>query len=209
MKDAPLPPFGGPASRSDPPDPSPLEWETEMKLLNNRFFLGDLTKWTVVTTIVFAAILIPLLGFSGGREGLEAAILFLALPPVLIFVSTLIFILLMGNRLPLRFRIDAEGLHMKSVSRRVRNINRTAMILGALAGKPGAVGAGAIGASQENTSIGWEELSKVRFHPADRVVFLKGGIFSRIRVYATPQNYESVAERIRNRLPAHAEVTTF
>jgi len=198
----PSPGFSGP----HPPGSEPpfLEWETEMKLLNDRFFLADLVKWTGLTTLLFAAILVPLFGFSGGPEGLRAALLFLAIPPVLLLVSTLIFILVMGNRLPLGFRIDEEGIRMRSLSKRVSNINRAAMVIGALAGKPGAVGAGAIGASQERCFIPWEDLRKVRFFPEQGVIFLKGGIFSRIRIYAEPAVYEAAARVILSRLPAAA-----
>jgi hypothetical protein len=113
----------------------------------------------------------------------------------------------MGNRLPLAFRVDALGVNMQSASKRVTNINRTAMVLGVLAGKPGMVGAGAIGASQENTTIAWQDLRKVCFHPVQQVIFLKGGIFSRIRVYCTPQNYPSVERLIRSRMPATVNAT--
>jgi hypothetical protein len=95
---------------------------------------------------------------------------------------------------------------MKSVSRRVKNINRTAMIVGMLAGKPGMVGAGAIGESQERTSIAWSSVRRVRFHPAQGVVFVKGGILSRLRLYCTPQNYQAVEQIIRSHLPAVADV---
>lgn len=192
---------------TSPPPADGLEWESEMKLINNRFFLGDLLKWTIATMLVCAAIFIPLFGISGGKDGLFAALLFLSLPPVLIFLGTFIFVIIMGNRVPMAFRIDALGVNMRSVSKRVKSINRTAMILGVLAGKPGMVGAGMAGASQENTTIAWQDLRKVRFHPVQQVIFLKGGILSRIRVYCTPQNYPSVEHLIRSRMPSTANVS--
>lgn len=195
-----------PLAEVSPPAADGLEWESEMKLINNRFFLGDLVKWTLVTMLVCAAIFIPLFGSSGGKDGLFAALLFLSLPAILIFLGTFIFVIIMGNRVPMVFRIDAHGVNMRSVSKRVKNINRTAMILGVLAGKPGMVGAGVAGASQENTTIAWQDLRKVRFHPVQQVIFLKGGILSRIRVYCTPQNYPSVEHLIRSHMPATANV---
>ena len=187
---------------------STLVWQVEAKLLNNRFFLGDMIKTTTITMAVCAAIFIPLFGISGGLKGVEAALIFLCIPLVLILLGTLIFVLIMGNRLPMEFTIDRDGINMKSISRRVTNINRTAMILGALSGKPGAVGAGALGASQENTTILWPDLSKVRFYQKDNVIFLKGGILSRIRLYCLPQNYAQVSQMIRCRLPDKAIVET-
>jgi hypothetical protein len=51
--------------------------------------------------------------------------------------------------------------------------------------------------SQQSTTIAWNELRKIRFYPAQRVIFLKGGIFSRIRLYCTAQNYEAVAKTVK------------
>lgn len=185
-----------------------LEWQSDMKLLNNRFFLGDLVKWSGLTVLVCGVFFFGLFGLDGGRDGVQVVLVFMSIPLVLIFLGTLIFALIMGNRVPMEFRLDDDGIHMKSVSRRVKNINRTAMIVGMLAGKPGMVGAGAIGASQERTSIAWSSLRRVRFHPAQGVVFVKGGILSRLRLYCTPQNYQAVEQIIRSHLPAVADVTT-
>ena len=42
----------------------------------------------------------------------------------------------------------------------------------------------------------------------DNVIFLKGGILSRIRLYCLPQNYAQVSQMIRCRLPDKAIVET-
>ncbi len=204
------PPESAAAAPLAPPalQTSDLEWQSDMKLLNNRFFLGDLAKWTVLTTIACGVFFMLLFGLAGNGNGVQVALVFMTIPPVLIFLGTLIFALIMGNRLPMAFRVDSNGIHMKSLSKRVKNINRTAMVVGVLAGKPGMVGAGAIGASQERTSIVWHELHRVRFHPDQRVIFVKGGILSRLRVYCTPQNYKAVEQTILNNLPSDAYVTT-
>jgi len=183
-----------------------LKWQADMTLLTNRFFLVDMAKCIGITMMVFGVIIITIFGMSGGAKGMVGALLLLALPLVLIVLGTLIFVAIMGNRLPMEFTIDSYGIRMKSISRRVAGINRTAIVLGILAGKPGAIGAGQLGRAQENTSIAWSELSKIRFYPDQRVIYLKGGFLSRIRVYCTPQNYPTAEQTIRGLCPSHAVI---
>jgi len=181
-------------------------WQAEMTLLGNRFFLADLGKWLGLTLLVCAAIFVPLLGVAGGAKGVEAAFLFLGIGACLLILGTLLFVAIMGNRVPMEFTVDGDGVIMRTVSRRVKGINAATIVLGALARKPGAVGAGVIGASQQSTTIAWDELRRIRFFPAERVIFLKGGIFSRIRVYCTEQNYAAVEATIRQRKPPAADI---
>jgi len=174
-----------------------MVWQSEMTLLNNRFFLGDFLKWFSLTLLICLAFFVPLFGIPGGADGVWAALLIVGIGACLLVVSTLLFAAIMGNRVPMEFQIGEGGVAMRSVSKRVKGINRLTMILGLLSGKPGAVGAGAIGASQENSSIPWDELRKVHCYPDQRVIFLKGGILSRIRLYCSAENYEAVEKKVR------------
>ena len=176
-----------------------LVWQADMTLLNNRFFLADLVKWLGWTLLVCLAIFIPLMGIPGGAQGVRAALLFTGIGAVLLIFSTLLFVVIMGNRVPLEFTLNNDGIQMRTVSRRIKGINLIAILFGVLARKPGAVGAGAIGMSGQNTRIAWNELRIIQFHPAQRVIFLKGGILSRIRLYCTTQNYQAVAAMIGER----------
>jgi hypothetical protein len=166
-------------------------------------------KWLTLTMLVSAALLLPIFGIPGGWGGIQAALLILLIGFTAMIMGTLIFALIMGNRLPMAFKVDAEGVNMKSVSSRVKNINRGAILVGLLARKPGVIGAGMAGRSQEETTIPWNELRKVDFYPAHRVIFLKGDIFSRIRLYCTPANYSAVEQCIRKQLSAGTTVKVF
>jgi hypothetical protein len=173
-----------------------LVWQTDMMLLNNRFFLADCVKWLGWSLGISLAIFLPLFGIPGGVDGMRTAFLMTGIGAVLLIFSTLLFVLIMGNRVPMEFSINNDGIQMRTRSKRMKSINKIAIIFGVLARKPGAIGAGALGRSGQNTHIAWNELSKIQFHPAQRVIFLKGGILSRIRLYCTAQNYAVVAARI-------------
>ena len=176
-----------------------LVWQADMTLLNNRFFLADLVKWLGWTLVISLAIFLPLFGIPGGVDGMWTALLMTGIGAVLLIFSTLLFVMIMGNRVPMEFTLNSDGIQMRSGSKRMKGINLIAILFGVLARKPGAVGAGALGMSGQNTRIAWNELRKIQFHPAQRVIFLKGGIFSRIRLYCTPQNYQAVAAMVEKR----------
>jgi hypothetical protein len=176
-----------------------LVWQADMTLLNNRFFLADLVKWLGWTLLVCLAIFIPLMGIPGGAQGVRAAFLFTGTGAVLLIFSTLLFVLIMGNRVPMEFTLDNDGIQMRTVSKRIKKINLVAILFGVLARKPGAIGAGALGMSGQSTRIAWNELRKIQFHPVQRVIFLKGGILSRIRLYCTAQNYQACAAMVGER----------
>ena len=189
-------------------DDSLLEWQAEMKLLTNRFFWGDMGKCLGLTLLALLSFTIPIFLSSGAQKGLQGAVIILSIPTVLVLFGTLIFIVIMGNRVPMEFKIDSAGVRMQSVSKRIKGINRAAIVLGLLAGKPGAVGAGELGRTQEKCCIAWNELHKVRYYPNQRVIFVNGGFLSKIRVYCTPENYSNVAGRIRAKTPPQAVVST-
>lgn len=186
-----------------------LEWDAEMTLLNNRFFLGDATRWLALTMIVCAVIFIPVFGIPGGWQGIRAAVWILLIGLAFMVIGTLVFVLIMGNKVPMVFKMDARGVNMKAVSRRMQNINRGAILLGLLTRNPGAVGAGMAGRAQQDVTIQWNELREVHFYPAHRVIFLKGDIFSRIRLYCTPANYAVAEQIIRKHISTRVAVKIF
>lgn len=169
--------------------------------MNNRFFVGDWVKWCILATVACAAIFIPLFGLVGGGRSLAVAFCLTAIAPVVMVVATLSYAVLVGNQTTMRFKISDLGVTMKIESKRLKAVNRLAVVLGLLARRPGAIGAGTVAMSQEETEIPWDELSQVRFYPADRVIFLRGDILSRIRVYCSPDNYDTAERMIRGCAP--------
>lgn len=178
---------------------APLVWQIEVKLLGNRFFLRDTCKWMTWSTFIGGILLVAIFGLAGGAGGVRAAVLITLIGVALMLLSTGLFVALMGNKLAFEFALDEVGVHMKSVSRRVKWINRLTLILGVLARKPGVAGAGAAAMSQESTTIAWNELSRVSYFPNDQAIFLRGDLLTRIRLYCTAQNYTLVEQKIRER----------
>jgi hypothetical protein len=111
-------------------------------------------------------------------------------------MSVLIYVAVMGNRVPIEFEVDARGARMRALSRRSKGIALAAIAAGGAAGNAGAVGAGIAARAQERTAVPWDELSEVRLFPEDRVIYLRGDAFSRLRLYCTADNYARVAAMV-------------
>jgi hypothetical protein len=89
-----------------------------------------------------------------------------------LLVLILVMLVFFGNRFPMGFSLGPQGAMVVSLSRRGRWGNRLAVILGALAGKPGVAGAGLLGMAQETVGVAWDDVRRVNIHAPARVISL-------------------------------------
>jgi hypothetical protein len=115
----------------------------------------------------------------------------------LLMLLILVMLGFFGNRFPMGFALGPHGAMVVSLSRRGRWGNRLAVVLGALAGKPGVAGAGLLGMAQETTGVPWDEVRRLKIHAPIRVISLMDGWHVVMRLYCTPQNYEAVLRAVQ------------
>ncbi len=116
----------------------------------------------------------------------------------LLVLLILVMLGFFGNRFPMGFALGPQGAMVVSLSGRGRWGNRLAVVLGALAGKPGVAGAGLLGMAQETTGVAWDEVRRLKIHAPARVISLMDSWHVVMRLYCTPQNYEAVLKRGAN-----------
>lgn len=167
-----------------------LAWDITVPLLTNRFMLFDFARWMLLTYAAMALIAC-LIGLFA--RDMKVFIGILQLFGLICAGMTVLFVLIMllffGNRMELAFAIDADGINALVASRRAKTGNRLAILLGILAGKPGAVGAGMLARDQENKRLEFSELRRVRFSPGPAVISLRDKWFMHVRLYCLPDNY--------------------
>lgn len=179
----------GRRAASEPVKPL-LAWDIAVPLLTNRFMLFDFIRWMLLTCAVMAlaACLIGLFALS-----MKVFLGILKLFGLICIGMTVLFLLIMlfffGNRMELAFAIDKSGISALVASRKAKAGNRLAILLGVLAGKPGAVGAGLLGRDQEHTRLEFSELRWVRFSPGAAVISLRDKWFRHVRLYCRPDDY--------------------
>ena len=109
----------------------------------------------------------------------------------------LVMLVFFGNRFPMGFVLGPQGAMVASLSQRGRWGNRLAVILGALAGKPGVAGAGLLGMSRESVGISWDEVRRLHIHPKTRVISLMDSWHVVLRLYCTPKNYDQILPAVQ------------
>jgi hypothetical protein len=170
-----------------------MEWDFSFPLATNRFFLYDMAKALFWTFLIFDIIIISIFLFQ--KNG-EIVLPFLGISGLLLlgfFILILaIALLVFGNRYPVHFRINPEGVQYESRSRRGAALNRAAMILGMLAGKPSVAGAGILAVSQESSHVDWEEVHRIRDHTAQGVITVMNRWRVVVRLYCAPEDYSRI-----------------
>jgi hypothetical protein len=178
-----------------------LTFETEVRLLTNRYMLYDFVRWMGLTYAAMGLVA-GIIGLAVGD--MDAFVGIVSLFAMICAGMTVLFVLIMllyfGNRLKLAFRIDAAGVAAQVVSRRARAGNRLAVVLGTLAGNPGAVGAGLVARSQENIRIDFEDIRRVRYDAARGVISLRDKWFRHLRMYCPEGRYAEAARLVSDGL---------
>lgn len=178
--------------------PEEIFWEINVPLLTDQFIMYDLLKvWGISSLILFLIMTAIFIYERNWRN-------FFNVLPVLGLVSLgilALFILVMlvyfGNRFPMGFGLGPQGALATSLSRRGRWGNRLAVILGALAGKPGLAGSGLLAMARESVGVSWDEVRRIKVHSKARVISLMDSWHVAVRLYCTPKNYDIVLQSVQ------------
>jgi hypothetical protein len=126
----------------------------------------------------------------------------------MLLVSLLTLGVIFGNRWPLEFTIEPDGVVMNNVSEKAHAIHRMSWILAILTGRPLMAGPGLIAQSREVVAIPWNEVRRVQRYPALGVIAIKGGFLDNVRLYCTPANYADVVQRVEAAVKQQAPSAT-
>jgi hypothetical protein len=172
-------------------------WEVNVPLLTNRFIMYDLLKVWGFSSLGLFLLLAGIAVYDRNWRAFTGMLPLVGLVSAgLLALLILVMLGFFGNRFPMGFRLDPQGALVVSLSRRGRWGNRLALVLGALAGKPGVAGAGLMGMAQETTVVAWDEVRRLKVHAPTRVISLMDSWHVVIRLYCTPQNYEAVLKAV-------------
>ena len=170
-----------------------LSWQVNVPLLTDQFIMYDLLKVWGFSTLFMFLIMVAIFIFERNWRGLISMLLPVGLTSLgILFLFFLVMLVFFGNRFPMGFMLGPQGAMVASLSQRGRWGNRLAVILGALAGKPGVAGAGLLGMSRETVGVTWDEVRRLNIHPKTRVISLMDSWHVVMRLYCTPKNYDQV-----------------
>jgi hypothetical protein len=181
-----------------PPATGEISWEFNPPLLTNQFIMYDLLKVWGFSTLFLGLLMAGIALYERNwRTLVDMAPVVGAVSAGLLVLLILVMLVFFGNRFPMGFRLGPQGAVVVSLSRRGRWGNRLAVILGALAGKPGVAGAGLLGMAQETVGVVWGDVRRVNLHASARVISLMDSWHVVFRLYCTPQNYSMVLKAVQ------------
>jgi hypothetical protein len=107
---------------------------------------------------------------------------------------------LLGNGYNASFYVGHEGIAFAS-GKTEQKWNRTALILGLIAGKPGVADAGALGMSGESGTYQWNEIERITVNEGRRIISLHNNWRIVNRIYCREDNFKKVLAEFEKRLP--------
>jgi hypothetical protein len=184
--------------------PDRLQWEIDVPILTHPLMVLGFVKIFALAGFVMWALLAFMFAMQGDYKLIGQMALFTAaIVGGIMIVGALATLLFYRNRIHMRFTLDADAALAETLDTRVRRVNRLAILLGALAGKPGAVGAGLIGEATASTKAAWSSVAAVRTYPRWNVIGLGNSWRTTMYLFCPPAMYEAALAHVTAARKAH------
>ncbi len=178
-----------------------LEWTVSVPIFHNATILKQLA---LAIGIPFG-LLVLVLFLSSNEESRIYTLYAVGLIVALLVLTYLFIMLFNGGRYNAGFVLDDKGILCYTQRRQaVKNsiVNRLAVMLGLLSGKPAVAGAGMLAGTKNSMFLEWGKVSRVKYDRSQLVVMIRGRLTENIAVFCTNENYAQVEATIRRRLKA-------
>lgn len=176
---------------------TPRKWDIDVSILGQPLMMVGFVKIFAIAGLVMWALLAFIMAVQGDMKAIVGLTQLVgAVLAGLTVLSILVMVLVLRNRMSMRYHLDDEGITAEMIDSRVKTTQTLAIVLGALAGKPGAVGAGLTSRSQNVERTVWGAVTKVRRHEGGRVVALSNAWRTIMYVFVREADWPKVAEEI-------------
>jgi hypothetical protein len=180
-----------------------IVWETDLRLFSPEMFKG----WSlamVATCVVMMLILGIVFVAQGDFDTLpDMALMILAVVAGLWVFGFIVMALLFRGKFRVRYTASESGILMETLDKVAKTSNRLAIVLGALSGKPGLLGAGLINRSREAEAVEWDGAFRAVQRPERHLIVLKGPWRSLMLVQCLAGNYAQVAALVEREMNRH------
>nr|WP_321443713.1 hypothetical protein [uncultured Cohaesibacter sp.] len=178
-------------------DSSPIEWRIDVPLATNRVVLRQLALIIVIPAATLA-LLILVLGVIDNNPGeiKSAVILFFAAIAILTFLVAIAVLLVLGNRVHMKFRLGRDDITSNITDNRAKVSRRLAISLGLITFNPGLAGAGLLASSNSGRQTRWEDIDELEIIRSQNTIVLHSGLLVLDAIFCTPDNFQDVCRRI-------------
>jgi hypothetical protein len=186
---------------------SAMQWEIGVSAVHP-LLLGGYVKIFSITALIMGTLLSFLMAVSGSPDAILPILgMTLGITLGLFVLGVLGMMVVYRGGMIMRFTLNEGGARGQILDRRAAAVSTAAIVLGTLAGKPGAVGSGLIAKTTSDQRAAWKAIVKARYYPRWRAIALANSWRTVLVVFCPPERYEAVAERVRRSLaerPARA-----
>jgi hypothetical protein len=171
-------------------------WETDLPLFSRRM-MGQWALAMALTALVMVVILGTVFAAQGEWDAFPPMLAMTGLVTAGLWLLGLaIMAVLFRGRIRVRYTLSDRGLRYETIDRAAKAANRAAIVVGALARHPQALGAGLIATSQETMAVRWTGAFKAKYDPARHHITLSNRWRPLLWVQCTPENYAAVAAAV-------------
>ncbi len=180
-----------------PPTVPALSWEAPIPIATHPVLLANFGLLFAVAGAIVGALLAFVMAMTGQGWRIEAIVEWTAsLTAAAFLVALVVAILLFGNRLHMRFALDAQVAEAEVADERPRIVQRALAVFSWLAERFGLAGAGLIAETSARQRIEWDAVADAHFHPLWRTISLSNGWHIALILFCTAENYDSVAAAV-------------
>ncbi len=149
-----------------------------------------------ILIIACGLMLVLLLAISGGDMGIIGlwAVCSAIVAALIVFATLVVFF----NRMNMEFGVGPEGVLMV-VGSKESKMNTAVTIIGLLTGNMQVTGAGLLAKSRETILVFWPEIKKVTVYGSQKVIALRMGLLTPVRLYCLDENFAAVESMIREK----------
>ena len=178
-----------------------ITWERDIALVTNPLIMRQTLLVAVGAGLLMAFLMSFIFAATGEFDAIPPILLVSALGALgLGLFMLLIMALFFGNRIRVRFTLDAKGALWETVDKRATSANRLAMLGGILGRSAATAGAGAAAAAREREFVRWEAVDHVEIDEARRMITLRNSWRPVMMVVCLPENFTAVCGHLRRRI---------
>lgn len=166
-----------------------IQWQISVPIFRNTVILKQLG---LAIGIPFGLVAL-VIGLTSGKS--VYTLYGLGLIAALLFFTWLFIIAVYRGKYEAEFVLDGKGVLCRTQAKQAKKnriINALTVVLGLLSGKPAAAGAGMMAQSQQEVSMRWNRITKVKYKPKSHTILLRGGWTENIALFCADENYEQI-----------------
>ena len=177
---------------------SGLTWSKKIPFFKNTYLLKSVLLAYIIVIVVFSIIIITIFIASGDGDKLKEVIL----PFLGVFLFLFLLFLLgtwitIGNKYEIQYTLSNEGITIKSLKDKAKNIRKLAIAAGILSVNPGLLGAGLL-VKDDIIKISWNEIEQLKWQTNPQKLIINCSIFKQVAIHYPIQKHAEIHEIVTN-----------